>query len=269
MLTLPERLARRVLNVSGLKSRRVATRVGDIHVLDGAGGGGLPPIVVLHGLAAHAVCYGGLLKRFQPHVRRVIAPDMPGHGFSSLLRPGDPPTVLLDALVETLDRVLDQPALILGNSMGGLVAIRYALARPHMVRGLALVSPGGAPLPRPSTRPSSTASASTPTARRSISSTTCSPRCRPSCGTRSRTTSAAASTTRSCASCSGRSLPPCCSRRRSSRASTCPCSSCGGARSGSCRARTIASSRKICPHTPRSRNSPISVTSVSWSNRKL
>ncbi|MDC0670261.1 alpha/beta fold hydrolase [Nannocystis radixulma] len=147
MLSLPERLARRVLNASGLKSRHVPTRVGDIHVLEGAGGGGLPPIVVLHGFAAHAVCYAGLLKRFQPHVRSVIAPDMPGHGFSAQLRPGDPPTVLLDALTETLDRVLDQPAIILGNSMGGLVAIRYALARPHMVRGLALVSPGGAPLP--------------------------------------------------------------------------------------------------------------------------
>lgn len=147
MLTLPERLARRVLNASGLKSRRVVTRAGDIHVLEGAGGGGLPPIVVLHGLAANAVCYGGLLKRFQPHVRRVLAPDMPGHGFSAQLRPGDPPTVLLDAIADTLDQVLDEPALILGNSMGGLVAIRYALARPQMVRGLALISPGGAPLP--------------------------------------------------------------------------------------------------------------------------
>lgn len=147
MLTLTERLARRVFNVSGLKSRHIATQAGTIHVLDGAGGGTLPPIVVLHGFAAHAVCYGGLLKRFQPHVRRVIAPDMPGHGHSAPLRPGDPPTVLLDALLETLDRVLDEPALILGNSMGGLVAIRYALARPQMVRGLALISPGGAPLP--------------------------------------------------------------------------------------------------------------------------
>jgi pimeloyl-ACP methyl ester carboxylesterase len=146
MLTLTERLARRVLNASGLKSRHVATRAGTIHLLEGAGGGGLPPMVVLHGFAAHGVCYAGLLKRFQPHVKRVLAPDLPGHGYSAPLRPGDPPTVLLDALTETLDRVLGEPAILLGNSMGGLVATRYALARPEMVRGLVLVSPGGAPL---------------------------------------------------------------------------------------------------------------------------
>lgn len=147
MLTLTERLARRVLNVSGLKSRHVVTRAGKIHLLEGGGGGHLPPIVVLHGFAAHGLCYAGLLRRFQPHVRRVLAPDMPGHGYSAPIRPGDTPTVLLDALVEALDRVLDEPALLLGNSMGGMVAIRYALARPDRVRGLALVSPGGAPLP--------------------------------------------------------------------------------------------------------------------------
>lgn len=147
MLTLTERLARRVLNVSGLKSRHVVTRGGKIHLLEGRGGGGLPPIVVLHGFAAHGVCYAGLLRRFQPHVRRVLAPDLPGHGYSAPLRPGEPPEAMLDALTETLDRVLDEPALVLGNSMGGLLAIRYALARPERVRGLALISPGGAPLP--------------------------------------------------------------------------------------------------------------------------
>ncbi len=146
MLTLAERLARRVLHASGLRSRHVVTRAGKIHLLESPGGGSLPPIVVLHGFAAHAVCYAGLLKRFQPHVRRVLAPDMPGHGFSDPHR-GHAPTSMLEALYEVLDRTLDEPAILLGNSMGGLGAIRYALARPERVAGLVLVSPGGAPLP--------------------------------------------------------------------------------------------------------------------------
>jgi kynureninase len=32
-----------------------------------------------------------------------------------------------------------------GNSLGGFVATRYALARPERVRGLVLLSPAGAP----------------------------------------------------------------------------------------------------------------------------
>lgn len=147
MLTLTERIARRVLHATGLRSRHVVTSAGRIHVLEGKGGGDLPPIVVLHGFAAHAVCYGHLLKRFQPRVRRVVAPDLPGHGYSEAPRRGSTATAMLDAVSETLDRVLDEPAILLGNSMGGLAAIRYAQRRPEKVCGLALVSPAGAPLP--------------------------------------------------------------------------------------------------------------------------
>lgn len=147
MLTFPERIARRVLNAAGLRSRHVVTKAGRIHLLEGEGDGTLPPIVILHGFAAHAVCYGGLLKRFQPHVRRVLAPDMLGHGYSDEVGRGSASTAMLAGLFEALDHVLTEPAILLGNSMGGLGAIRYALARPERVAGLALVSPGGAPLP--------------------------------------------------------------------------------------------------------------------------
>ncbi len=150
MLTVPERIARRVLNAQGLRSRFIATRVGRMHVLDSTGSGDLPPIVVLHGLSANAVCYAGLIKRFAPHTRRVIAPDMPAHGFSDIPAGGLTDTAMVTALGEVLDRVLgesNEPAILLGNSMGGLAAVRYAIARPEKVAGLALVSPGGAPMP--------------------------------------------------------------------------------------------------------------------------
>ena len=47
---------------------------------------------------------------------------------------------------EALDAVLDEPAVVCGNSLGGAVALRYALDRPERVRGLVLTSPAGAPL---------------------------------------------------------------------------------------------------------------------------
>ena len=75
MLTVPERIFRRVLNAQGLRSRFLATRVGRMHVLDSTGAGSLPPIVVLHGLSANALCYAGLLQRFAPHFAKVVVYD--------------------------------------------------------------------------------------------------------------------------------------------------------------------------------------------------
>lgn len=150
MLTVPERIFRRVLNAQGLRSRFLATRVGRMHVLDSTGAGSLPPIVILHGLSANSLCYAGLLQRFAPHCRRVIAPDLPAHGFSDVPTGGLNDKAMVAALGEVLDRVLgetNEPAILVGNSMGGLAAVRYANARPERVAGLALVSPGGAPMP--------------------------------------------------------------------------------------------------------------------------
>lgn len=150
LMTVSERILRRVLNAQGLASRFIATKAGRIHVLDGAGSGHLPPIVLLHGLSANAICYGGLLRKLAPFTRRVIAPDMPAHGFSDAPAAGLDDTVLLESMTAVLDRILSEtgePAIFLGNSMGGLAAIRYAQARPDRVAGLVLVAPGGAPMP--------------------------------------------------------------------------------------------------------------------------
>ena len=40
--------------------------------------------------------------------------------------------------------MIDAPVVLFGLSMGGAVAVRYALARPARVRGVMLCSPGGA-----------------------------------------------------------------------------------------------------------------------------
>jgi pimeloyl-ACP methyl ester carboxylesterase len=146
MLTVPERLLRRVLNAQGLRSRWLPTSVGRMHVLDGPGRGELPPIVLLHGFSANAISYLGLLRRLHPFARRLIVPDSPGHGFSELPPEGLTRDAMLTGLFEVLDRVIDEPAIVLGTSMGAFGAIRYAAARPHKVRGLVLVCPGGAPM---------------------------------------------------------------------------------------------------------------------------
>lgn len=140
-----ERLARLRLRRAGIGSRRVAGPHGAVHVYDAPGRGSLPPAVVLHGIGSSATAYGGLLAGLRPHVERVVAPDLPGHGFS------DPPPVipgaraLAAAAVEIVDGLVDAPAIVIGTSLGGALALHYALARPDKVAALVLCSPAGAP----------------------------------------------------------------------------------------------------------------------------
>ncbi len=146
MLTLPERVMRRVLNARGLRSRWLPTTVGTMHALDGAGRGSLPPMVMLHGISANAISYLGLMRRLGPHTRRLVAPDCPGHGFSELPPQGLSRDVMLAGMFEALDQLIDEPVILLGTSMGGFGAIRYAARSAHKVRALVLICPGGAPM---------------------------------------------------------------------------------------------------------------------------
>lgn len=117
-----------------------------MHVLDARGRGALPPLLVLHGFSAAGHLYDGVLTRMRPYVRRVVAPDMLGHGFSEMPRGGLDQEAMRIGLLETVDRLIDEPAIVFGNSMGGAAALQLAVARPEKVRALFLVAPGGAPM---------------------------------------------------------------------------------------------------------------------------
>lgn len=146
LLPAADRLARLSLRARGLASSTVRVRGLDLHVYDGAGRGRLPTVVMLHGLGAGGASFGPMVTALRPHVRRVILPELPGHGFSAHPDDGGDITadLLLDAISDALDGLLDEPAIVLGNSLGGAVALGYALRRPERVRGLMLVSPAGA-----------------------------------------------------------------------------------------------------------------------------
>jgi pimeloyl-ACP methyl ester carboxylesterase len=128
----------------GWRSRWVTTTHGRLHVFEVAGSGSGPPIVLVHGLGSRASDYALLVRRLRPHTRRIVVPDLPGHGWSE----GDAPDAAhLDAVLAGAgDVLLPEPSYLLGNSMGGLVAVRLALAFPERVRALLLVSPAGAPM---------------------------------------------------------------------------------------------------------------------------
>lgn len=146
LLPAADQLARLSLRARGLASSTVRVRGLDLHVYDGAGRGRLPTVVMLHGLGAGGASFGPMVTALRPHVRRVILPELPGHGFSAHPEDGGDITadLLLDAISDALDGLLDEPAIVLGNSLGGAVALGYALRRPERVLGLMLVSPAGA-----------------------------------------------------------------------------------------------------------------------------
>jgi pimeloyl-ACP methyl ester carboxylesterase len=141
---MAERLGRATLRWRGVQSRWVQTAQGAVHAYDAPGRGDLPPTVLLHGLGSAATSFAPLLRRLQADVRRVVAPDYPGHGFSPTAASPLTARALIDSVSTVLDALLDEPAIVVGNSLGGAVALRYALARPDRVRALVLVSPAGA-----------------------------------------------------------------------------------------------------------------------------
>jgi pimeloyl-ACP methyl ester carboxylesterase len=111
---------------------------GPTNVADFGGSG--PLMVLLHGLGGSHVNWiqlGPLLARRA----RVLAPDFPGFGYS---RPADRSTTV-QANARWLDRFLEEvgegPAILVGNSMGGLIAILESVANPDAVAGLILLNP--------------------------------------------------------------------------------------------------------------------------------
>jgi pimeloyl-ACP methyl ester carboxylesterase len=141
LLSAVERGARLTLNCLGFENRTVQTATGSVHAYDGRGPGILPTIVVLHGLGSTATSFGPLLTRMRPHARRVVALDLPGHGFSEAPRTPLTPRGLLTAVQEALDALVEEPMVLVGSSLGGGLALKYALDRPERLLGLALVSP--------------------------------------------------------------------------------------------------------------------------------
>lgn len=110
--------------------------------LDVHRGGSGEPLVLIHGIGhtwrGWAPMLPGLEQRFQ-----VLAPDLPGYGYSPPLRDGVPPTPenLADAIEALMDvEGLDRP-LVAGNSLGGWIAL--ILARRGRARAAIGLSPAG------------------------------------------------------------------------------------------------------------------------------
>ena len=104
------------------------------------------PLLLIHGWGMHGGMWGGVAERLAEHFR-VLAVDLPGHGFSvgrdSPRHSGDVgmnPDLLMDSLVDQLSAQFDEPLSVCGWSLGGQIALRWALRHPQQISRLALVA---------------------------------------------------------------------------------------------------------------------------------
>jgi pimeloyl-ACP methyl ester carboxylesterase len=117
---------------------RVDTPRGEIALLKAGAG---DPVVLLHGLGATKASFlptvAALADRF-----RVIAIDLPGFGDSAkpVGAPYDAP-YFAQAVVDALDACGIDRAHLVGNSMGGRVALETGFEFPDRTRRIALLSP--------------------------------------------------------------------------------------------------------------------------------
>jgi len=96
-----------------------------------------PALLLLHGWAMHGGVFAPLVTALAAHFE-IIRADLPGHGGS---RDSALPLALdavADALVELLDA--SSRALVVGWSLGGLLAMTLAARHPSRVRGLGLIA---------------------------------------------------------------------------------------------------------------------------------
>ena len=103
-------------------------------VLDGPSDG--PPLVLIHALGTDLTIWDGVVARLPRH--RILRFDLRGHGASDC----PPPPYAMGALIRDAERLMTHGGMaegvVVGVSLGGLVAQGLAVKRLDLVRGMVL-----------------------------------------------------------------------------------------------------------------------------------
>lgn len=92
------------------------------------------PLVMLHGWGMHGDMWGSAAESLAQHFRLLLV-DLPGHGASP-----PPAEFTLDSVVERLVAQFDEPVSVCGWSLGGQIAMHWAVQMPEQIKSLVLVS---------------------------------------------------------------------------------------------------------------------------------
>lgn len=112
---------------------------GPIHYVEFGGDG--RPLVLVHGLGGSIENWLAVAPRLT-HLGRVVALDLRGHGRSPM---GAGQTATVESNADVLERFLDEhlagSAVLVGNSMGGMISMIVPARRPDLIAGLVLIDP--------------------------------------------------------------------------------------------------------------------------------
>jgi pimeloyl-ACP methyl ester carboxylesterase/NAD(P)-dependent dehydrogenase (short-subunit alcohol dehydrogenase family)/aryl carrier-like protein len=104
------------------------------------GNGPGPAVLCVHGHREQGLVFEPVAAHLLREGRRVVAPDLRGHGLSPHLggEGGYPLAALLKDLAALVEE-MDQAPVLVGHSLGGMLALMLAAARPNLLRGLCLI----------------------------------------------------------------------------------------------------------------------------------
>ena len=136
--------------VSGINARMVSLATGvRLHIAESGPPTGFP-LVMVHGWGGSLYMFRHAFQSLPSQGVRTIGVDLRGYGLSD--HPRERGGFTYDAYAADFEALLDALELprvaILAQSMGGGLALRFALGNPDRVRGLVLVNPSGlVPIP--------------------------------------------------------------------------------------------------------------------------
>jgi pimeloyl-[acyl-carrier protein] methyl ester esterase len=117
-----------------------------LHVDHYESAGSGPPLLLIHGWGMHGGMWKSVAERLAQHFN-VYAVDLPGHGYSTERiedrgsRIEEPKfQYSLDLIVDQLSAQFDESFTVCGWSLGGQVALRWALRHPQQVERLVMVA---------------------------------------------------------------------------------------------------------------------------------
>ena len=105
-------------------------------------GGEGSPLTIVHGLGGAAINFTKLAPILARR-RRVLIPDLPGHGLYEPLEHVEGIATYSRHVHKVAELEGMLPGALLGYSMGGVVALRLAVEEPEDVTALALIAPAG------------------------------------------------------------------------------------------------------------------------------
>jgi pimeloyl-ACP methyl ester carboxylesterase len=118
---------------------RTADLDGPVHYID-FGGTGKPPLLMVHGLGGSAINWMAVGPEIAERYH-AIAIDLAGFGQTPLFRRLAAVGANAGLVHEFIEQVVGEPVAIMGNSMGGHIALLEAAVHPASVTSLILVDP--------------------------------------------------------------------------------------------------------------------------------